>query len=136
MKKLTLIFTLLSGLAFAQKLEVVTNNEKIGEIAFAHTLKTADNIYALCFQNNEYKTIIDYKCVALGEKNGFDSIYQTLSANFEKEQPEDFNLNLNGQKLSFVFSKKNMMIFLTEESGIRSSSVLINKKNLARLFGK
>lgn len=124
----------------AQKLEVSKPSQVIGQINHMMLTKGESGNYILCFDNTQYQTISDIKCINLGDEEFVNSLYTSLSENFKKENPDSFKLEIDNKHLEFKYVKmigmQSMYIVIYEGNGIFSTSTYFTPKKLDKIFGK
>lgn len=140
MKNLILLFTFFFSILNAQKIETIKPVKEIGKLNGINLTLSESNKYILCFNNTQYSTITDIKCVNLGDEIFLNEFYKTLSDNFKKETPEDFRIQLSENKIEAKFVKSiGMKLFyfiLYDNLAGFSTSTYLTQKKLDRLFGK
>lgn len=140
MKNLILLFTFFFSILNAQKIETIKPVKEIGKLNGINLTLSESNKYILCFNNTQYSTITDIKCVNLGDEIFLNEFYKTLSDNFKKETPEDFRIQLSENKIEAKFVKSIGMKFfyfiLYDNLAGFSTSTYLTQKKLDRLFGK
>lgn len=140
MKNLILLFTFFFSILNAQKIETIKPVKEIGKLKGISLTLSESNKYILCFNNTQYTTITDIKCVNLGDEIFLNEFYKTLSDNFKKETPEDFRIQLSENKIEAKFVKSIGMKFfyfiLYDNLAGFSTSTYLTQKKLDILFGK
>lgn len=140
MKNLILLFTFFFSILNAQKIETIKPVKEIGKLNGISLTLSESNKYILCFNNTQYTTITDIKCVNLGDEIFLNEFYKTLSDNFKKETPEDFRIQLSENKIEAKFVKSIGMKFfyfiLYDNLAGFSTSTYLTQKKLDILFGK
>ena len=140
MKNLTLFFIFFFSILNAQKIETVKPIKVVGELNNINLTISETGKYILCFNNTQYSTITDIKCVGLGDEKFINEFYATLSENFKKDTPEDFRIKLAESVIETKFVKaigmKSFYFILNDGLGGFSTSTYLTQKKLNKLFGK
>jgi len=140
MKNLIVFFVFFFTILNAQKIETVKPIKVVGELNNINLTISETGKYILCFDNVQYSTITDIKCVNLGDEEFVNELYNTLIENFKKETPEDFKVKLKDNVLETKFGKalgvKSFSFILYNNLGLEGMSIYLTQKKLNKLFGK
>lgn len=140
MKNLIFLFIFFFSILNAQKIETVKPIKEIGKLDNISLTLSDSEKYVLCFNNTQYATITDIKCLILGDEKFVNEFYTTLNNNFKKETPEDFRVQLSDKVIETKFVKsigfKSFYFILYDGLGGFSTSTYLTQKKLDKLFGK
>ncbi|MDP9954754.1 hypothetical protein J2X97_000391 [Epilithonimonas hungarica] len=137
MKKLILLFTIISGLAFGQiKTEIIDTGEYIGRTGYSY-IKKKDNQIDLCYKNIKYSSIMDMDCVSFSDNNSnLENLYKTIVDGMSNPPKEGLLVSIEDTEFKLKFSRHSTTFVKYENGMFISSSGPISKGQIDKLFGK
>lgn len=148
MRNLTLLILLFTSISYSQITQVKTSkSELIGKIGvIGETWLECNkngNTYTFTYKDMKFQHLTEYKSFSFEDvDNAFDNLYNTILSGLESKPEDDITLELPNDIVWLKF-KKTMGVISVEfwhsvnkNADIIGVSTWMNKKKLAKLFGK